>query len=356
MAAGGSRIGLIGALALALALLIVASAGAKSVPVGGSGTVTVGKVTCGSAPCALSTPKRVKLWIGGERFWAEVLAPQAVAPQASVRIRVKLGKGAVARLARRAAKVRVRVVVRADGSKEVRWLAISVRRRASAGGGGDGPKSGGPKAPTGPVAGPILNEPPTLARPATAVDVSAVEVSWHPRDSWVRYASSGVAPGDGILTSNGALGIDSAASPCPDRPSSSDAQLPYTIDFAPRASWYDAVTGTAGIYGQGSVAFRWRAHEIDLTASDPEIEIAGAASRAIFRFSGSGGTPYPNQRAALVSLDTTGQPTVTNGGKTFTYSLMRGTLTADGVNVFAGFYTPPGNDEFGCVSVAFTTP
>jgi hypothetical protein len=35
---------------------------------------------------------------------------------------------------------------------------------------------------------------------------------------------------------------------------------------------------------------------------------------------------------------------------------MRGTLTPDGVNVFAGFYTPPDNDEFGCVSVAFTTP
>ena len=35
---------------------------------------------------------------------------------------------------------------------------------------------------------------------------------------------------------------------------------------------------------------------------------------------------------------------------------MRGTLTADGVNVFAGFYTPPDNDEFGCVSVEFTTP
>jgi len=356
MSARENRIGFIAALALVMALLVAAPAGAKSVPVGGNGTVTVGKVTCGAAPCALSTPERVKLRIGGDRFWAKVLAPQALAPWGSARIRVKLGQGAVIRLAGRAAMVLVRVVVRADGAKQVRRLAVSVKRKASAGGDGDGARGGGPKAPTGPVAGPILNEPPLLARPATAVDVSAVEVSWHPRDSWVRYASSGVAPGDGILTSNGALGIDSTASPCPDRPSSSDAQLPYTIDFAPRASWYDAVSGSAGIYGQGSVAFRWRAHGIDLTASDPEIEIAGAASRAIFRFSGSGGTPYPNQRAALVSLNTAGQPVVSNGGKTFTYSLMRGTLTPDGVNVFAGFYTPPDNDEFGCVSVAFTTP
>lgn len=35
---------------------------------------------------------------------------------------------------------------------------------------------------------------------------------------------------------------------------------------------------------------------------------------------------------------------------------MRGTLTADGVNVFAGFYAPPDNDEFGCASVEFTMP
>ena len=56
------------------------------------------------------------------------------------------------------------------------------------------------------------------------------------------------------------------------------------------------------------------------------------------------------------SLDTAGRPTVTNNGKTLTYSLMRGTLTPDGVNVFAGFYPPPDNDEFGCVSVEFTVP
>jgi hypothetical protein len=354
MTASRNGIGLIGALAVALALFAAAPAGAKMVPAGG--TVTVGTVGCGAAPCAVATPKRVKLRIGGDRFWARVLAPKAIPAQGSARVRVKLGTGALQRLAGRVAKVRVRVVLRADGSKDVRRLRSSLRRKASAGETGTGgPKSGGPKA-GGPVAGPIVSEPPLLARPATAVDVSAVKVSWHPRDSWVRYASSGVAAGDGILTSNGAVGINSTSSPCPDRPSDSDAQLPYTIDFAAKPSWYDPVSGAAGIYGQGSVAFKWKAHTIDLTASDPEIEIAGPASRAIFRFSGSGGTPYPNQRAALVGLDTVGKPSVSNGGKTLTYSLMRGTLTADGVNVFAGFYTPPENDEFGCVSVAFTTP
>lgn len=117
-----------------------------------------------------------------------------------------------------------------------------------------------------------------------------------------------------------------------------------------------ALNGIAGIYGSGSVACRYTAHTINLTASEPEIEIIGAASRAIFSFSGSGGTPYPNQRAALEALDTSGRPVVSNGGKTYMFSLMRGTLTADRVGVFAGFYTPPSDDEFGCVSVSFTTP
>lgn len=204
------------------------------------------------------------------------------------------------------------------------------------------------------VSAPISSEPPLLARPASAVDVHDVSIAWYPRDSWVRYASSGVAAGDGIRGSGGATGLGSTSSPCPDRPSGSDALLPYGFTFAAKPSWYDPVSGSAGIYGQGAVSFRWAEHTIDLTASDPEIELDGAASRAIFRFNGSGGTPYPNQRADLLSLDLAKQPTIS--GKTFTFNLIRGTLTENGVAVFAGFYTPPANDEFGCVSVSFTTP
>jgi len=329
-----------------LALLLAVPAQAKLLYVGDKGTAPVGKVSCPAGQgCAVQTPKRVKAKIGTKSFWARVLAPKRVAAGKQGTVRVKFGGGALGDLAGRTTTVKVKAVVRQDGVARTRLLQVRLRRAALPAGGSDNPSSG-----------PLGNEPPLLVRPATAVDVSVAQVSWYPRDSWVRYVSSGGAAGDGILFSGGALGVDSTASECPDRPSGSDAQLPYRVNFTPRASWYDPVSGTAGIYGGGAVTFRWQGHGIDLTAADPEVEINGAASRAIFRFQGSGSTPFPNQRAALVSLDLTGKPTISGGGKTFTYDLVRGTLTPDGVSVFAGFYTPPDNDEFGCVSVAFTTP
>ena len=129
-----------------------------------------------------------------------------------------------------------------------------------------------------------------------------------PRDSWVRYVSAGTGASDGVVPGGGATGVASTASPCPDRPAESSASLDYTIDFAAKESWYDPFSGTAGIYGSGNVAFRYTAHTINLTAAEPEIEINGSASRAIFRFDGSGGTPYPNQRVALETPRHRGPP------------------------------------------------
>ncbi len=339
------------ALVALLALLVAAPASAQLRYLGDKGLATVGKVACKGKPgCALQTPKRVKAKVGQKTYWAQVKAPKRIAPGARATVRVKLGGGALAALAGRTTTVAVKATVRREGKAQVKRLKVRLRRAALAG------QPGQPGGPATPTSGALGNEPPLLARPASAIDVSGVQVSWFPRDSWIRYVSSGGAAGDGILFSGGALGINSTASQCPDRPAPSDAQLPYRVDFAPRSGWYDAASGTAGIYGAGAVTFRWQGHGIDLSAADPEVEINGAASRAIFRFQGSGSTPFPNQRAALVGLDLSGQPALSNGGKTFTYSLMRGRLTADGVKVFAGFYTPPSNDEFGCVSVSFTTP
>lgn len=337
------------------------SASKRVQELGGRRVAKLATLSCSTgAACRLGAPRRVGIKVAGKRYALAVLAPKWIGAGKRATLRLRFSKPALKALAKRKrsaiVKLRVRsggqaymirVVLRGAGRGKARVIHVGVRKMGN---------DGRPNPSDGVSSGPISGELPLLQRPPTAVDVSSVRLTWYPRDSWLRYASSGVAAGDGIHVGSGAVGTSSTVSACPDRPSESDAQLPYAIDFAPKASWYDQASGMAGIYGQGSVGFRWRVHTIDLTASDPEIEINGASSRAIFRFSGSEGTPYPNQRADLLSLDTTGQPTVTSGGKTLTYSLVRGTLTANGVNVFAGFYAPPSNDEFGCVSVSFTIP
>ncbi|MDX6623442.1 MAG: hypothetical protein QOE75_1374 [Solirubrobacterales bacterium] len=327
-------------LAALLGLLLAAPAGAKLLYVGDKGVATVGKIACpGTAGCELAAPKRVKAKIGERSFWAKVQAPKRIAAGKKGTVRVKLGAGALADLAGRTTTIEVKAVVRQGEAKpRTQLLKIRLRRAAL------------PNGPGTPTSGPVGAEPALLARPATAVDVSAVAVSWYPRDSWVRY----VHTGEGMTTGAGASLVSSPESPCPDKPLVESR--PYTVHYVAAPSWYDPVSGAAGVYGSGSVNFSFGGHGINLTAANPEIEINGAASRAIFRIDGSGNTPYPNLRVALVNLDTSSPPAVTNGGKTVTYNLVRGRLTEDGVNIFAGFYTAPSNNQFGCVSVSFTTP
>lgn len=337
----GGMLGCALLLALLAALALAAPASAQLRYVGDRGLATVGRVACpAGGACQVTTPKRVKAKVGKRAFWAQVRAPKRVGPGKKATVRVKFGRGALVALAGRTTTVRVRIVLRAGNGARTVLLKIRLRRAALA----EQPGGGTPES------GPIGTEPPRLERPPTAVDVSVGAISWHPRDSWVRYVFSG----QGMTFGAGAAGIQSAQSPCPDKPASETR--PYTVAYVPAAGWYDPLSGRAAVYGSGSVRFRFAEHGIDLTAADPEVEIDGAASRAIFRVEGSGNTPFANQRAALLDLDLGGQPTVSDGGRTFTYELMRGRLTPDGVNVFAGFYTAPDNNQFGCVSVSFTTP
>jgi hypothetical protein len=340
-----------------LALFGAGPAGAaKPRSVAGNGVVKVGEVPCGAAPCTLRAPSRVRVAIGGEGFRAQVVSPRRVAAHSRATVRVRFGPKAVQQLAGATAQIKVRVVVRAAGQKRVSVVSSKVSRPASSPGTGPSGRGAAP-VPSGPPASvPIEGEPPVLARPATAVTVSGVQLSWMPRDSWVRYVSSAIGAGEGVVPGAGATGVQSTASPCPDRPSSSSVPLTYAVNFPAKESWYDPLTGQAGIYGTGNVAFRYTAHAINLTAAEPELEINGTSSRAIFRFSGTGGTPYPNQRVALETIETSGRPTISPDGRTMTYNLMRGRLTPDGEKVFAGFYTAPSDNEFGCLSATFTLP
>lgn len=279
------------------------------------------------------------------------------APARDVSLNARNGSASV-----RAARV---TLTRKAGAAIKRALKLRTRPRGRFGtattealvqGIGTGEQGGGPRGSPGdgggpPASGPISHEPPLLARPASAVDVSGLALRWYPRDSWLRYLNTSTASGDGVHATAGAsAAAPSELSDCPDSATPTDPGLPYSYAYTPKSGWYDPVSGAAGLYFQGAVAFRWKDHGIDLTASDPEVELSGD-SRAIFRFNGSGGTAYPNQRAELVKLAATPQPGVSGP---LSYDLAKGTLTTDGASVFAGFY--PVGGGFGCVSVSFTAP
>lgn len=206
-----------------------------------------------------------------------------------------------------------------------------------------------------PVSGPISNEPPLLARPATAVNISGATVTWWVRSSWINY----VATGAGTSAIEGAVpgtAIAESGHPCLDDSGGETVPRVYDFTFPFVSGWYDPPTGTTAIYGSGGVHFSFPGHGIELTARNPEIEFNGAASRAIFRLKGSGSTAYPDARAALLDLHPIGAPVESPPG-TFTYtaSSLRGSLTADGLKVFGGFYSPPSNHGFGCFAVSFST-
>lgn len=204
--------------------------------------------------------------------------------------------------------------------------------------------------PDTPQQGAISDEPPLLARPSSAVNVTAASLSWHVRDSWIRYTNTQEAP-QALEGAVAGPAILESTHPCPDRPAGTNPTLVYSYDFPFANGWYDPVSGSAALYYLGSVRFSYPAHGIDLTTRNPEIEINGAASRAIFRLRSS---TYLDKRAAILSLAPSGPPSEGPGGS-FSFSTPpRGSLTSDGQAVFAGFYAPP-NNGFGCFSVSFST-
>jgi hypothetical protein len=221
-----------------------------------------------------------------------------------------------------------------------------------------------------PSTAPITNEPPLLARPATAVDVRASTVTWRVRDSFVQYLNAGGKPNDGVNPLAPAT-ADAPTQGCTSSGGVNPAQLAYPFQFPFTRGWYDPVSGTAALYFGGGVHFGFADHTIDLNAAEPEVELNGASSRAIFRFNGSGGTAVGNKREVLMNLATSagaapkactadpgpaGLPaSVANpdGTTTYTFERIAGVIPDGAANtVFAGFYLP--GDQFGWMTIAFT--
>ena len=184
------------------------------------------------------------------------------------------------------------------------------------------PRGGGGGTTTPP---PATDPLPTLTRPAGAADVASATITWHVRESFVDYINSG----GGTSTENGAT-----------------SDPPYDFHFPFKSGWRDGTT--AAVYYTGRVNFRFPSHGIDMQADDPEIELNGSDSRAIFRMDG--------KREVLIKLhpDKAASVTTSPDGKTVTYDKIPGTVPeGSGESVFAGFYLP--GDEFGWVSVRFST-
>jgi len=189
-------------------------------------------------------------------------------------------------------------------------------------------------------------EPSVKGRPATAIDVTGATITWHPRESFVRY----IATGEGTTAADGATGDAPEVRPGTDTP------LTYSFHFPFARGWCDPATGKAAIYGTGSVAFHYKDHGIDLVVNDPEVEIDGSSSRVIFRMTGSGDTNGGNRRQVVETLDPAKAASISTSAdaKTFTYQQLPGTVPAGAdSSVFAGYYLP--GDEFGWLSVSFTT-
>jgi hypothetical protein len=206
-----------------------------------------------------------------------------------------------------------------------------------AGGGGTTTPGGGGggTTPTPPV---DLGGPAPLARPATAVDVSAASITWHVRDSFIQYINTG----EGTAVSGGATADPASVQP------GSATPLVYQFHFPFKAGWYDPASKTTRLTYTGTVTFSYQQHGIKLTARDPEIEINGTGSRAVFVTANTGES---EKRGILVKLDPTG--TFADAGTAHTWTQVPGTIPADaGESVFAGFYAA--NDPFGWITVAAT--
>lgn len=188
--------------------------------------------------------------------------------------------------------------------------------------------------------------PPVATRPSGAVDVRSATVTWHVRDSFIRYLASG----EGTAISGGATNGPREVLP------GSSSSFVYSFGFPFTSGWYDPSTGSAATTFRGKVAFRFKAHTIDMSAADPEVEINGSSSRVIFRMDGKDGTALGGTRGVLVDLDLSKakSKSVSADGKTHSYERIPGTIPANaGSSVFAGFYAP--GQPFGAISLSFTT-
>lgn len=186
---------------------------------------------------------------------------------------------------------------------------------------------------------------PSVAPPSAGAVVGGA-ITWRLRESFVRYVNTG----EGISVQDGAV-----AGAAESLAEAGGVPLVYQFGFPFRSGWSDAATGAASVAFSGGVRVRYRQHTIDFAAADPEIELNGDASRAIFRLNGADGTVFTGARTVLLNLkpSAAASRTVSPDGKTVTYERIPATVpAAAGDSVFAGFYLA--GTPFGWISLTYT--
>ncbi len=296
-------------------------------------------VKLGSPRLELGARPRVTAVLGGRRATLLTLAVAPVQTAAGVSLQrtgATLAAAAARTIARR---LKVRALPRAAFATVAASASFATRQ---------------PSAPAQPcrttTAGgaapaPGAAEPPIRARPAGARTITGATITWRVRESFIRYVSAG----EGTSTSRGAAGAQ------PELAAGSAAPLVYAFRFPFAQGWCDPATGAARLEFTGTVAFRYRAHGIDLVVNDPEVELDGPASRVIFRMTGSGDTDGGNRRAVVEILEISKAAASAGAdGRTFAYEGIPGSVPPGAASsVFAGYYLP--GDPFGQVSISFTT-
>lgn len=98
---------------------------------GRHGVVKLARIVCprGGSPCRIAVPRRLGVKIGGKRYVLRVMAPKRIAPGKWVTVRVHLPRAARKALGARRARVRLRIVVRANGHATRRVVKMTVRGR-----------------------------------------------------------------------------------------------------------------------------------------------------------------------------------------------------------------------------------
>ncbi len=93
-----------------------------------SGVATVATIACpGSLPCLLRAPKKVRLKIAAESYWAKLMAPGSVMAGRSAKLKLKLPPAAQEALAGAEANGTFRLVVRSGEELLTRKLTVALR-------------------------------------------------------------------------------------------------------------------------------------------------------------------------------------------------------------------------------------